>query len=392
MSIKPSERTNRIKPSATMAVNAKASELKSQGIDIINLSVGEPDFPTPNTIKAAGIQAIHENHTHYTAVDGLPEVKQGIINKLKRDNQLNYKMEEIIVTPGAKQALYNAIQAIVNAGDEVIIPAPYWVSYAAMVELADGKSVIVKTGIQQHFKITPEQLEAHITPRTKAFILNSPSNPTGMVYSFEELNALGKVLEKYPNICIISDDIYEYILWGKKQYHNFLNACPDMHNRTILINGVSKAYAMTGWRIGYSAAPAEITKAMKKVQSHSTSSACSISQLASLTALEMDYAELEPMYNQFKQRHDLVVAGLSKIRGVDVLPADGAFYVFPHIEALLKRTGCANDVELATFLLEKAHVATVPGAAFGAPGYLRLSCAASEDALKKAIERIRNCI
>lgn len=389
MSTHLSDRTKRIKPSATMAVNAKATELKSQGVDIINLSVGEPDFPTPATIKQAGIDAINNDITRYTAADGLPALKDAITHKLKRDNQLEYAANEIIVTPGAKQALFNAMMATVNAGDEVIIPAPYWVSYEAMVELTDGKPIIVQTTAEARFKLTPDLLESNITDKTKLLVLNSPSNPTGMVYTKEEYQALGDVLERHPNIVIVVDDIYEYILWGQTQFTSFLNACPQFKDRTILINGVSKAYAMTGWRIGYSAAPEPFTKAMKKVQSHSTSCACSISQVAAIKALEMPYRDLNFMYQKFHERHDLVVEGLNEIAGVTTYPADGAFYVFPHVQPVIDRLGLEDDIALANHVLEKAHVATVPGTAFGTPGFLRISCAASNEALAEAVNRLK---
>lgn len=392
MPILLSERTGRIKPSATMAVNAKATELKSQGIDIINLSVGEPDFPTPTPIKQAGIDAINEDITTYSAADGLPALKSAITNKLRRDNRLEYEAKEIIVTPGAKQALFNAAMATLNKGDEAIIPAPYWVSYSAMVELADGTPVIVQTSPDKRFKLTAEQLETSITDKTKLLFLNSPSNPTGMVYTKEEYEALGAILEKHPHIGIIVDDIYEYILWGQPEFTNFLNACPQLRDRTIVINGVSKAYAMTGWRIGYSAAPEAVTKAMKKVQSHSTSCACSISQMAAIKALEMPYRDLNFMYNKFKERHDMVVKELGTINGITCYPADGAFYVFPHVQSVIDRLGLEDDIALSNHILEKAHVATVPGTAFGSPGYLRISCAASNEALAEAIERLKKCL
>ena len=388
MTIVLSDRTLRIKPSATMAVNAKAQAMRRAGIDIINLSVGEPDFETPAVIKQAGIDAINAGMTHYTSADGLPELKSAIQHKLQSDNELSVSMDEIIVTPGAKQAIYNATQAVLNAQDEAIIPAPYWVSYAAMVELADATPVIVPTTHHQQFKITPQQLEHAITDKTKLVFLNSPSNPTGMVYSLDEFKALGAVLAKHPNILILVDDIYEYILWSQPKFYTFLNACPELKERTILINGVSKAYAMTGWRIGYSVAPAAITNAMKKVQSHSASCACSISQMAAAAALKMNYQDLHPMYNTFHERHDLVISKLREIDGIEVQPADGAFYVFPYVATAMQRLGCEDDVAFANYLLEHAHVATVPGEAFGAPGYIRLSCAAATDQLNEAMDRL----
>jgi aspartate aminotransferase len=392
MPITTSERTARVKPSATMAVNTKAQELKRAGADIINLSVGEPDFPTPERVKNAAIQAIHDNKTTYTAIDGIIELKQAIVNKLHNDNKLDYKTDEIIVTCGAKQALYNACQALLNSGDEAIIPAPFWVSYSAMVELAEANPVIVVADYTQNFKITPQQLEAAITDKTKLVFINSPSNPTGMVYSFDELKALGDVLKKHPDIAIISDDIYEYIIWKEGEFSSFLNANPELRDRTITVNGVSKAYAMTGWRIGYSAAPENITKAMKKIQSHNTSCTSYISQLAALEALKIPYADLRHMYDVFKKRHDMVVAGLRTIDGVTVCEADGAFYVYPYVQASIDKLGLKDDIELANHLLEKAHVATVPGTAFGTPGYLRISCATSDDQLAEAIKRLKEAL
>lgn len=392
MSILLSNRTQSVKPSATMAVNAKAQQMKREGINIINLSVGEPDFPTPDVIKQAAIDAIHNNITRYTAADGFPELKQAIVTKVQRDNNLTFDPKEVIVTPGAKQALYNAAQALLNPGDEAIIPAPYWVSYASQVELADATPVFVVADHKQHFKITPEQLEAAITPKTKLFYLNSPSNPTGMIYSFEELAALGEVLRKHPHVVIICDDIYEYIMWGTDKFQTLLNACPDLKDRTIYVNGVSKAHSMTGWRIGYSIAPTAITGAMKKVQSHSASCACAISQMAAIAALGIPYADLKYMYDTFKKRHDLVIEGLNKIDSLQVQPADGAFYVFPYAQAAIDKLNLADDIALANYLLEKAHVATVPGTAFGMSGYLRLSCATDDAQLLDAIQRLQKAL
>lgn len=392
MPISLSNRIAQIKPSATMAVNAKAQELKRQGIDVINLSVGEPDFPTPQVIKQAAIDAINNDITYYSAAEGFIELRQAIVDKLKRDNDLTYTTKEILVTVGAKQALYNATQALLNEGDEAIIPAPFWVSYEAMVELAGGKPVIVVSDHTQHFKITAQQLEEAITPKTKVFFLNSPSNPTGMVYSAEELKALGKVLAKYPDITIIADDIYEYILWGSKKFYTFLNACPDLKDRTIIVNGVSKAYSMTGWRVGYSAAPEAITKAMANLESQSTSSTSSISQMAAIAALKMPYSDLQGMYQTFHKRHDLLIEGLNQIDGMETQPADGAFYVYPYVQPIIEKLGLKDDIELATYLLDKAHVATVPGIAFGTPGYLRLSCSTNEANLIEAIKRLQKTL
>lgn len=392
MPITTSERTTNVKPSATMAVNAKAQELKRAGADIINLSVGEPDFPTPERVKTAAINAIMQNKTTYTPIDGVIELREAIANKLLNDNKLKYDANEIIVTCGAKQALYNACQALLNRGDEAIIPAPFWVSYSAMVELAEAKPVIVIADYKQNFKITPAQLEACITDKTKLLFLNSPSNPTGMVYSFDELKALGDVLKKHPNIAIIADDIYEYIVWQPGQFTSFLNANPELRDRTVTINGVSKAYAMTGWRIGYSAASDHITRAMKKVQSHSTSCTSYISQMAAIEALKIPYTDLRHMYDTFNRRHDIAVAGLRRIDGLTVCEADGAFYLYPYVQASIEKLGLQDDIELANYLLEKAQVATVPGTAFGTPGYLRISCATSDNLLKEAIKRLQQTL
>lgn len=392
MTIALAERTIRIQPSATMAVNAKATQLRNEGIDIINLSVGEPDFNTPDFIKNAAIQAIQDNVTRYTPADGLPALKTAIIEKFKRDNQLDYNAKQLLITAGAKQALYNATQALLKAGDEAIIPAPYWVSYPAMVQLADAKPVFITADIAQRFKITAEQLKSALTSKTRVLFLNSPSNPTGMIYSPEEFRAIGDVLKNYPDVTVITDDIYEYIVWDEAKFSSFLNACPELFDRTVTINGASKAYAMTGWRLGYSAAPEAITAAMKKIQSHSTSCACSISQMAAIAALKADRSQYLPMYDAFKARHDKVLAGLQKIETISVMPADGAFYLYPNVQAAIEKLGLEDDIALANFLLEKAHVATVPGTAFGTPGYLRISCAESAENLMKAVDRMEKVL
>lgn len=392
MNLPLSKRVSTVKPSATMAVNEKAGAMKKQGINIINLSVGEPDFPTPDPIKQAAIAAINNNITRYAPADGMPDLKAAVAQKLKRDNQLEYDPSEIIITCGAKQAVYNAMQAIINAGDEVIIPAPYWVSYTAMTQLAEGIPVIVKAHHDQNFKISPEQLEAAITDKTRAFILNSPSNPTGMIYHSDELKALGEILRNHPNIVIIADDIYEYISWDKQAFSSLLNACPHLADRTILINGVSKAYAMTGWRVGYSAAPVHFTKPMKTIQSHSTSCTSSISQVAAITALAMPYADLKPMYDAFHRRHDILVAGLRQIQGISVCDAHGAFYVYPYVQPIIDKLGLKDDIEFANHLLQEAHIATVPGTAFGTPGYLRISCAVSDGDIQETISRLQKLL
>ena len=383
-----SQRANAVNPSATVAINGKATQLKAQGVDIINLSVGEPDFDTPQSIKDAAIQAINAGYTKYTAVDGIPALKDAIIGKFKTENQLSYTREQILVSCGAKQSLYNLTQAILNPGDEVIIPAPYWVSYPAMVALAGGVNIIVKTDVSSRFKITAAQLEQAITPKTRLLILNSPSNPTGMAYNAEELKALAAVLLKHPNVLIASDDMYEHILWGINFFVNIVNVFPELIDRTIVCNGVSKAYAMTGWRIGYAAGPVAIIKAMTKVQSHSTSNPTSISQYAAIAGLNGEKEFIANLKIVFKERHDFMQHELSNIPGVICPPADGAFYVFPNVEAAIKRHRLADDVALSELILEKAHVAVVPGTEFGAPGFIRLSYATNRQTLKSAVERM----
>jgi aspartate aminotransferase len=387
--IKLSNRVKRIKPSPTLSVTARVAELRAAGRDIIGLGAGEPDFDTPDHIKAAGIEAIQSGFTRYTAVDGTPELKKAIIAKFHRDNGLEYTPEQILVSCGGKQSFFNLAQALLNPGDEVIIPAPYWVSYPDMVLLADGEPVIVRAGVETSFKITPAQLAAAITPKARLFVINSPSNPTGVAYTRAELAALGEVLRQHPQVLIATDDMYEHILWSAEPFSNILMACPELNARTIVLNGVSKVYAMTGWRIGYAGGPAELIKAMKKVQSQSTSNPTSISQVAAQAALDGDQACITPMLKAFRERHDFVVAALNEIPGVNCLPADGTFYCFPHVQAVIDRMdGIADDVEFAEFLLNQAGVALVPGSAFGAPGYVRLSFATGLDTLKTALERI----
>src|SRR3990167_830544 len=375
-----------------MAVNARATQLRREGKDIINLSVGEPDFDTPDFIKATAIKAIQDGFTKYTATDGIPDLKTAIINKLQRDNQLTYTSNEITVSNGVKHGLYNLCQALLNPGDEVIIPAPYWVSYPAMVELASATSVYITANHQQNFKITAQQLAAAITPKTKMFILNSPNNPSGKAYSREELKTLAEVLKKHPQVIIATDDMYEYILWSMKHFCNILTACPELRNRTIVFNGVSKAYAMTGWRIGYAAGPVDIIDAMNTIQSQNSGSCNSIAQKAAVTALNTDRAQLQFMFNAFKTRHDQLLRDLKNIPGIEVGPADGTFYLFPNVEKAIKKLGLKDDVEFATYLLDHAQVATVPGTGFGMPGYIRFSYAVSHEALSKAANRIAKAL
>lgn len=383
-----SDRVQKIKPSATLAVTAKANELKAQGIEIVPMGSGEPDFDTPINIQQAGINAINNGQTRYTAVDGTPELKNAIIEKFKRDNDLTYNSNEVMVSSGGKQVFYNLCQAVLNTGDEVIIPAPYWVSYPDMVILADATPVIVETGLEQDFKITPEQLENSISDNTKLFIINSPSNPTGAVYSQEELQALANVLKRYPHVLIITDDIYEHIRWGNDDFANITMVDSALKDQTIILNGVSKGYAMTGWRIGYGAGPEAIIKAMKKVQGQSTSNPCSIAQAAALEALNGDQSIIQTMVDAFEKRHNYIVDGLNQIDGVECPKSQGAFYSFPRVEGLIKRLGLKDDVEFSTYCLEKLNIALVPGSAFGAPGYVRFSFATSMDNIEQAISRL----
>ena len=393
MSIKLSQRVQRIKPSPTLAVTAKAAELRAAGEDIIGLGAGEPDFDTPDHIKQAAHDAITAGKTKYTAVDGTVELKTAVINKFKRDNGLDYQKDQILVSCGGKQSFFNMAQAMLDDGDEVIIPAPYWVSYPDMCILAGAVPVIVEASQEQGFKITPEQLESAITDKTRLFVINSPSNPSGKSYTNAELAALGNVLKKYPNILIATDDMYEHILWCDEPFSNILMACPDLYDRTIVLNGVSKAYSMTGWRIGYAAGPVELIKAMKKIQSQSTSNPTSISQYAAQAALEGDQSCISEMLVSFKERHDYVVEQLNLIDGISCISSDGTFYCFPDFNPILNRMdNIHNDVDLAEYILEKAGVALVPGSAFGLDGHMRISIATSMDNLVSAIQRIANLL
>lgn len=387
-----SDRVNNIKPSPTLAITNKAKELKASGKDIIGLGAGEPDFDTPNDIKKAAIDAINDGFTKYTAVDGMPELKQAIIAKFKRDNDIDFAANEILVSVGGKQSFFNLAQAFINPGDEVIIPAPYWVSYPDMVILAEGKPVIVECPAEQDFKITPQQLENAITDKTKLLVLNSPSNPTGMIYSLDELKAIAEVLKRHPQVYVASDDMYEHIRWTGDRFYNILNAAPELKDRAIILNGVSKAYAMTGWRIGYAGGPAKLIAAMKKIQSQSTSCPASISQKAAEAALNGDQRVLQPMVKAFEARCDLVVAGLNNIKGITCLRPDGAFYVFPNIKPLIQAAGLKSCTEFSEWLLEKVGVAVVPGDAFGLGGYMRISYATDEATLKDALTRIEKAV
>jgi len=372
-----------------MAVTALAAELRAAGRDIIGLGAGEPDFDTPQHIKAAAIAAINNGQTKYTNVDGTPELKQAIMDKFSRDNELEYSANQILVSSGGKQSCFNACMSVLDDGDECIIPAPYWVSYPDMALLAGGEPVPVLAGIDQGFKITPAQLERVITDKSRLIFFNSPSNPTGAAYTRAELVAIGEVLREHPRIVVATDDMYEHIYWGDEPFVSFAQACPDLYDRTITLNGVSKAYAMTGWRIGYCGGPEEIIKAMKKVQSQSTSNPSSISQVAAVAALNGDQSCVTEMLEAFHERHDYLVAALNEIPGFKCAEGAGTFYAFPNIEGAMEATGVKKDSDFSELLMKKADVALVPGSAFGAPGYLRLSFATSMDVLEMAISRIK---
>ncbi|MBO7557307.1 MAG: pyridoxal phosphate-dependent aminotransferase [Bacteroidaceae bacterium] len=389
-----SDRLNRLAPSATLAMSQKSSELKAQGVDVINMSVGEPDFNTPDHIKAAAVKAIEENWTRYSPVPGYPSLKEAIVNKLKNENGLDYKPSQIIVSNGAKQSVCNTIMALVNAGDEVIIPAPYWVSYPQMVLLAEGTPVFVEAKIEADFKITPEQLEAAITPKTRAIILCSPSNPTGSVYSKEELEALKNVLLKHERVIVIADEIYEHINYVGK--HASMAQFDDIKNRVVIINGVSKAYAMTGWRIGFVAAPEWIVKGSNKLQGQYTSGPCSVSQKAAEAAWNGPQDCVEEMRQAFERRKNLIVKLTKEVPGLEVNDPQGAFYLFPKCSSYFgKKDGervINNSTDFAMYLLEVGHVATVGGDAFGSPECFRMSYATSDENIVEAIRRIKETL
>lgn len=391
---KLSERLNRLAPSATLAMSQKSSEMKAQGIDVINLSVGEPDFNTPDHIKTAAKEAIDENYSKYSPVPGYPDLRKAIVDKLYRENQLDYEVAEILVSNGAKQSVCNTLMALVDEGDEVIIPAPYWVSYPQMVKLAGGNPTIVKTGFAQKFKISPEQLEAAITPKTKVIILCSPSNPTGSVYSQSELEGLAHVILKHEDLYVIADEIYEHINYVGK--HESIAQFPGMKERTIIVNGISKAYAMTGWRIGYIAAPEWIVKGCNKLQGQYTSGPCSISQRAAIAAYTQSQACVEEMRQAFQRRRDLIVKLAKDIHGLEVIEPNGAFYLFPKCNYFFGKSTdgyyIKNSTDLSMYLLEKAHVATVGGDAFGEPNCLRMSYATSDENIQEALRRIKNAL
>ena len=394
MTIKLSDRINNLPTSATLAMAAKARELKENGIDVIGLSLGEPDFNTPNFIKNAAIKAIEDNYNSYTPVDGYLDLKKSICNKFKRDNGLIYNPNQIVVSTGAKQSIANTVQVLVNPGDDVLLVAPYWVSYSAIVTLAEGNPIEIRSDISSDFKITPLQLEDSITNKTKMVIINSPNNPSGSIYNEEELLNLAKVLEKYPNIYVLSDEIYEHINYGIP--HFSFAKIPSMYERTITVNGLAKAFAMTGWRVGYIGAPEWIAKACTKMQGQITSGTNCIAQRATITALDASVEKIQYMIDEFKERRKLIIDLLSEIKGIKLNQPMGAFYIFPDISYFfgktIKNKKIKNASDFAIFLLEESHVATVTGDAFGSPNNIRISYAASKDQIKKAISRIKRAI
>ncbi len=392
MSLPVSRRVQRVKPSPTLAVTARAARLKAEGKDVIGLGAGEPDFDTPRHIAQAGSDAIHAGFTRYTNVEGINELKDAIIAKFDRDNGIRYERGQILVSSGAKQTIYNLCMSVLDPGDEAIIPAPYWVSYPDMVLLADGLPVTPFAGASQGYKITPRQLAAAITPKTRLVLLNSPCNPTGAAYTRAELRALGEVLLQHPRIVIGTDDMYEKIYWASEPFCSLLTSVPELYSRTVTINGVSKSYAMTGWRLGYCGGPKELVTAMATIQGQSTSNASSISQKAALAALNGEQACVSEMNQAFKARHDYIVAGLNALPGVSCVPGAGTFYAFADVSRAMAAQGCRDDGEFAELLLERAGVAVVPGGPFGAPGHIRLSFACSMQTLEKALDRMRRML
>ena len=387
-----SKRVQKVKPSPTLAVTARYLALKAEGKDIIGLGAGEPDFDTPKHIADAGVEAIRSGFTRYTAVDGTADLKAAIIAKFKRDNGLTYARNQILVSSGAKQTCYNLCAAVLDPGDECLIPAPYWVSYPDMALLADGVPVFIYAGPDQGYKITAAQLEAAITPRSKLFFMNSPSNPTGAAYTKAELQAIGAVLEKHPQIIIASDEMYEHIYWANEPFTSFLQANPQLYDRTVTINGVSKAYAMTGWRIGYCGGPKDLVAAMGTIQGQSTSNASSISQRAATVALNGDQRCVVEMNKAFKSRHDYVVTALNAIPGISCLPGAGTFYAFADVAGAMRALGIKDDNEFAEYLLVHAGVAVVPGSGFGAPDHMRISFACNMQTLEEAVRRIGKAV
>jgi aspartate aminotransferase len=388
LTIELARRLQRIRPSATVSITARAQRMREQGRDVIVLSVGEPDFPTPEHIKAAAAGALARNDTKYTPVDGSRLLKEAIVAKLQRDNGLRYAPEQVLVSNGAKQSCYNACLALLDPGDEAIVVAPYWVSYPDMVRLAEAEPVIISTTAESSFKASAEQLARALTPRTRLVILNSPCNPTGAVYSAAELRALGDVLSAHPRVVVLSDEIYEHIQWTSAGFASFAQVCPELYERTLTVNGMSKGYAMSGWRIGYAAGPVPLIKAMTALQSQSTTNACTLSQAAAREALVGDQSCVRTMCAEFKRRHDAFIAGVRALPGFECVPADGAFYLFPNVETAMRAKGAATDIELCERLIDDAGVALVPGTAFGAPGHIRFSFAASMATLESALARL----
>ena len=391
--MKLSKRISNTKTSATIAMSMKARELTLQGKDIISLSAGEPDFDTPRNIKDAAIESINSGNTKYTPVDGMLTLKESIVRKFKNENNLEYTPDQIIVSTGCKQSIYNLCQATLDEGDEVLIPSPYWVSYPEIVKLSDAIPVFVETNSETDFKVTGKMLEDNITQKTKMILLNSPSNPSGFIYTEDDLKDIGRVLKKHPNIIIASDDIYEHIIFNDKKFTNILNVCPELYDQTIVLNGVSKAYAMTGWRIGYAAGSSNIVNAMKKIQSQSTSCTCSISQAAAKAALDNDNSEVQKMVNEYQLRSEFLHTELNKIEGIKYKKPDGSFYAFVDVNGLINKIDNINDdFELAEYFLKEADVAVVPGTAFGSKNHIRISFATSLENLKKAVSRIENLL
>ena len=386
--IQLSERVQRVKPSATIAVSTLAREMRAAGRDVLSLSAGEPDFDTPAHVCAAAVEAMEAGDTRYTAADGTPALKRAICNKFERDNGLDFEPAEISVGAGAKQVLYNVCAALLNPGDEAIMLAPYWVSYPDIVKLCDGEPVIVSAGLEENYKVTPEQIEAAITERTRLIFFNTPNNPTGASYTRAELQALGEVLAGHDHVVAVSDDIYEHIYWGDTPWLTPAQVWTGMQDRIVTINGVSKAFAMTGWRIGYAAANVQLVNAMRKLCSQSTSNPCSISQAAAVAALEGDQSVLTTMRNAFMERYEYMYEAVNALPGMRCAPAQGAFYVFADAREAIRAKGLKNDTQMAELLLSEAEVALVPGAAFGAEGHLRFSFACGMDDLEEAMRRI----
>jgi aspartate aminotransferase len=391
--MKLSKRISNTKTSATIAMSMKARELKAQGKDIISLSAGEPDFDTPNHIKSAAIESINEGNTKYTPVDGMKQLKMSIIEKFKNENDLEYNHDQILVSAGCKQSIYNLCQATLDKNDEVLIPSPYWVSYPEIVKLSDASPVFIETDSKNDFKVTGKMLLDHITDKTRMLLLNSPSNPSGFIYNEDDLKDIGEVLKDYPNIIIASDDIYEHIIFNKKKFINILNVCPNLYDQTVVLNGVSKAYAMTGWRIGYAAGNPKIIGAMKKIQSQSTSCTCSVSQSAAVSALSNGNEEVFKMVTEYQRRSDFLHKELNEIDGIKYKKPDGSFYAFVNVNGLInKLDGIENDYDLAEYFLNYANVAVVPGTAFGSKNHIRISFATSMENLKNAVNRIKELL